>query len=1573
MLARVLAAFLPFTFAINGTAQWVIADPTFPSGGGPDAPVKVIAVEPDGRILVGGAFTNLAGAAHGCIARFGTNWLVDTEFMAQLDRDPSGIQPLPDGRILVCGSFTKVNGVARPGLARLQPDGALDEEFVPPSDLTAGSINAAAASTNGIWICGNFIKAGGRTLNRVAKLTSTGAVDPAFTSPFAAEGYVTLLAVQPDGKPIISGAFTNLGGVGITNLVRLNSDGAVDTSFRSPFGSTERFSRALLLPNGQLIAAVATYADYGLSVTAPRLVRLNPDGSLDSTFQVGFESPGQSYNSGIYSLSLQQDGKILVSGTFLKANGVPRGKLARLTPDGTLDYCFDVAMGGDWYPLAVAPVNDGSIIVGASGGSVQGLQNPYLLRLLPPPDCTTAVIEMAVPAIQVREDGMRAQIPLIRHGGLDRVQTVTFGTRYGSAVPGTDYQAVIGTITFTKGERSQSIFIPVLGDTSTEGPETFEVFLTKAQDGALLGDATNVVVTLTDSSKGTAGAPDTNFVIRLNGAVETISPLDDGRVVIGGTFTKVNDQATPHLVRLRADGTVETPFLHAQGLDGPISSVTVDSTGRTLVAGDFQNVDGVRRPGLVRFDANGVRDDGFAPFDSIPTNSYYHPSIWAVTTLADGSVVCAGDLPIAEGSRGVLLRLSENGIIDQAFTNHMPQVEIYQLEPSRDGGFYAWGTGLGSSLSKLKSDGTLDPGFIPSADRQSTYYSGRFSLLPDGRIVVAGAPSWAYGLPSAGPLWRLNPDGSTDVGFQIQGTSFETLESVDALATSADGRVLVSGAFSTPSGSGFTALRRFHADGSVDRGFDPGTGLTAKSGSYAAANAIAVLPSGGWLIGGDFSGYNGFTQANLVKVLAETLNQPLSFSFNVTNLDLVETNTSLSFEVRRGGDASEPASVVLATASETAMPGSDYRAIMTNLVFAAGEWARRLSVDVFDDKIVEGTEQFSIRLLNPSSGFIVGTPGSIKVSITNDDAQIEFTKSQFAANEENGFAAVNVKWGGALSTNLSAQMNITPLSGDGTVILTNATVRYGRDSLSGTNVICVPLRDDAEHQATRMCRLELSASGNLSVGARSNAWLAVSDGDFSTTPGRGIAGVVEAIAKSPQGGVYLGGDFSSVHGEACSRVARLNASGLLDHGFDPGTGPDGNVTALAVQSDGKVLIAGSFASVNGTPRAGLARLNTDGSLDQSFDAGQGIKHTNGAPFVRVLLPQGDGAIWVAGAFTHMNSRFGRHLAKLQTNGSVDTTFVSPFPRTDSSSTRPMLYDPTAIHFLLPLPDGSLLAAGDLTMGYDFLATTPPSVVKLSPTGKVDKSFTNAITQGISVFALAAAPDGKLLLGVSRTSGLVPIVRMNTNGTGDRSFQITGAPPTTCDSEARQLLVQEDGRILFTAALFEVAPIPPYANSENPVQFIIARLLPDGAWDKTFTPLYCDLPLLRQQGPFWFNAPVTSRRTFGQIVPTGSLVQQRDGVLVLAGAFDSINGEPRRRLARFDPDWAVRGRMTLRLAGTNPLRLLLPPEVESPYVLEASEDLVNWYPWLEDGYPWWPIELSLAPNEPARYFRAKPLQ
>src|SRR5262249_28063719 len=133
---------------------------------------------------------------------------------------------------------------------------------------------------------------------------------------------------------------------------------------------------------------------------------------------------------------------------------------------------------------------------------------------------------------------------------------------------------------------------------------------------------------------------------------------------------------------------------------------------------------------------------------------------------------------------------------------------------------------------------------------------------------------------------------------------------------------------------------------------------------------------------------------------------------------------------------------------------------------------------------------------------------------------------------------------------------------------------------------------------------------------------------------------------------------------------RINPGGTIDLTFDPGAGAccspaigqsqlAGAISAIAVQKDGKLVIGGSFSSVNGTPRAGLARLNADGSLDSAFDPGSGLdvgQSSLPSGVVSAMVVQPDGKVLIAGSFSGVGGVNHAGIARLQPNGSVDTSF-----------------------------------------------------------------------------------------------------------------------------------------------------------------------------------------------------------------------------------------------------------------------------------------------------------------------------
>jgi len=148
--------------------------------------------------------------------------------------------------------------------------------------------------------------------------------------------------------------------------------------------------------------------------------------------------------------------------------------------------------------------------------------------------------------------------------------------------------------------------------------------------------------------------------------------------------------------------------------------------------------------------------------------------------------------------------------------------------------------------------------------------------------------------------------------------------------------------------------------------------------------------------------------------------------------------------------------------------------------------------------------------------------------------------------------------------------------------------------------------------------------------------------DDTFHPGGGTNGTVLDLALQSDGKVFIGGQFTKVNYSARNRVARLNEDGSLDTTFDPGNGANCTVSALAVQIDGKVVIGGCFTSVGGESRRRVARLQTDGLVDIDFDTSSGANDS-----VSDLAVQLDGKVIIVGEFTEVDGEPCNRIARLK--------------------------------------------------------------------------------------------------------------------------------------------------------------------------------------------------------------------------------------------------------------------------------------------------------------------------------------
>jgi len=260
------------------------------------------------------------------------------------------------------------------------------------------------------------------------------------------------------------------------------------------------------------------------------------------------------------------------------------------------------------------------------------------------------------------------------------------------------------------------------------------------------------------------------------------------------------------------------------------------------------------------------------------------------------------------------------------------------------------------------------------------------------------------------------------------------------------------------------------------------------------------------------------------------------------------------------------------------------------------------------------------------------------------------------------------------------------------------------------------------------------------------------DATFATA---GTDGAINAIALQPDLKAVIGGDFFGVGNVNSRRLARLNDDGSLDTAFTSalGTAADGGVDALALQADGKILLGGRFQNFNGTPRNRIARVNADGSMDTTFNPGTGPNQ----PVVSIQM-QADGKIIVTGTFTTFNGVARSGIVRLNADGSVDTTFN---PGTGASG---------LVNGAIIQADGKIIVYG----GFNFFnGQARGKIIRLNPDGTIDTGYAANTAINSDIRDAELMPDGKLLIvgvffeinGVSRRS----VARLTVNGAHDPGF------------------------------------------------------------------------------------------------------------------------------------------------------------------------------------------------------------
>ena len=215
-------------------------------------------------------------------------------------------------------------------------------------------------------------------------------------------------------------------------------------------------------------------------------------------------------------------------------------------------------------------------------------------------------------------------------------------------------------------------------------------------------------------------------------------------------------------------------------------------------------------------------------------------------------------------------------------------------------------------------------------------------------------------------------------------------------------------------------------------------------------------------------------------------------------------------------------------------------------------------------------------------------------------------------------------------------------------------------------------------------------------------------------------------------------------------VARLNSDGTVDSSFNPNIGSASSVRVILPLPDGKIVVAGWVSSPDNTSNTFISRLNADGALDSTFNS-----NANG--WINTMALQPDGKVLIGGEFTNFGLAVRHRVARLNSDGSLDLTF--------NAGTG--LGPDAGVHSLVLLQDGKVIIGGEFSTYKNVPART---IARLTADGALDTLFTSVLDGTVETMVFQS--DGKLIAGgmldVAGTSqhGLA---RLNTDGVLDTSF------------------------------------------------------------------------------------------------------------------------------------------------------------------------------------------------------------
>ncbi|WP_457069510.1 T9SS type A sorting domain-containing protein [Hymenobacter sp. UYAg731] len=712
--------------AVLGCGSWFSAaaqqlDPGFaPStltapGGGVFASLK----QPDGKVLITGQFQLMNGQPSPRVARLNADGTPDLTFRAQAGSGPSAnitaLALQPDGKILLGGEYGVVgyNGTPVQNIIRLNADGSLDNSFSSGGTGWQSSVFSIAVQPDGKIVVGGVLSStfNGQPTKGVIRLLPTGRLDTSFatgagfTNGTGGYGEIRRIIVQPDGTIMVAGQFDAVDGQSCPGVARLSATGSRDASFSSPLVSYAFVLDMVRQPDGKLVLGgnTVTSSTNGSSL----VVRLLPTGALDPAFT------RVSASGIVLGLGLRADGSILVTGSMSSFGGLPNTGLLRLNATGTVDATFATGSQGSYGAVMRAvELDNGQYLAVGFFDSFGGQRNSGVARLLANGNVDTSYSMML--------ETVAGGLVTPQSNGQLVLSAYSLTTFNGQAVSTQGYPRFHRI----NANGSYNALVTLPAPTQRPGGGDFLANFFPQADGTFYGayqttDSTALVRRVL--ANGTFDAAFAAAELRWSrpyppcclGANFTAYP--GGGVLITSSSTKVNGQPMKTLAHLLANGTLDTQFAPPTAA-WQVLSVGVGNTagfryavavanGQTLVLWNDAT-----RSYAARLNPDGTIDNTF----SIGTGGG-PGSLFSIVALASGKILVNGDFTTFNGQAAPygLLRLLPSGAPDPSFT---AASAAHTLTEQPDGKLLIMAPGTSSQterLVRLTTTGSLDAGFQP--------------------------------------------------------------------------------------------------------------------------------------------------------------------------------------------------------------------------------------------------------------------------------------------------------------------------------------------------------------------------------------------------------------------------------------------------------------------------------------------------------------------------------------------------------------------------------------------------------------------------------------------------------------------------------------------------------------------------------------------------------------------------------------------------------------------------------------------------------------------------------------------